>query len=232
MAMLCTGMGVVPRTIAILDAPQVEARPAAESPCLAPPAPAWYTSGMNQPRTTGRAAHPVEFEILGELTDLDLSLLSEERGTKAPAIKRLSERHHALARNLASGMKIGEAAAVCGYDISRVSILKDDPAFVELIKFYGEQVNAQYAGLHEVLAGMSLDAALILRERMEDNPEKIKVAELLEISKMGADRTGHGPSSTQQVNVNVGIGDRLEAARRRIAERDKMIDITPQHAAE
>lgn len=186
---------------------------------------------MEQARTVGRAAKATEFEVLGELTEVDMTLLAEEKGSRAPALKRLSERHHALARHLASGMKIGEAAAVCGYDISRVSILKDDPAFQELIAFYGEQVDAQYAGLHEVLAGMSLDAALILRERMEDSPEKIKVAELLEISKMGADRTGHGPSSTQQVNVNVGIGERLEAARKRVAERQQMIDVTPTREA-
>lgn len=201
-------------------------------PAIASRARVWYMSGMEQVRTVGRASRPVEFEILGELTEVDMTLLSEEKGSKTPALKRLSERHHALARNLASGMKIGEAAAVCGYDISRVSILKDDPAFQELITFYGEQVDAQYAGLHEVLAGMSLDAALILRERMEDTPDKLKTAELLEIMKGGADRTGHGPSSTQQVNVNVGIGDRLEAARKRIAERRNMIDITPQQAAE
>jgi hypothetical protein len=194
---------------------------------------AWYVWWMEHLRTRGRAASAVEFEVIGELTEVDLSLLDEEKGSKTPAVKRLSERHHALARHLAAGLKIGEAAAVCGYDISRVSILKDDPAFKELVKFYTETVDAAYAGMHETLAGMSLDAALLLRERMEDTPEKMKTAELLEVAKLGADRTGHGPSSTQKVDVHIGIGDRLEAARKRIAERDRMIDITPtQEAAE
>lgn len=197
----------------------------AQKPYLAVPAPAWYTSRMDQVRTTGRAPTNVEFDILGELNEVDLTLLSEEKGSKAPAIKRLSERHHALARNLAGGMKIGEAAIVCGYDISRVSILRDDPAFQELIKFYGDQVTQAFVGVQEVLAGMSLDAALILRDRMEENPDKLKTIELLEITKVGADRTGNGPTMTQQLNVNVGIGDRLEAARKRLASRT--IDITP-----
>lgn len=183
---------------------------------------------MEQARTVGRASRPLEFEIIGDLTEVDLTLLNEEKGSKSPAIKRLSERHHALARLIADGMKMGEAGLVVGYDPSRVSILKDDPAFKELVKFYQGEKDKVYFGMHEALAAASKTAVGIIQERLEETPDKVRMAELLEVAKMGADRTGHGPSSTQQVNVNVGIGDRLEAARKRIAERNKMIDITPE----
>lgn len=170
-------------------------------------------------RTTGRAAKPVSATIVRELELGDLALLNEERGTAPSAVKRLSERHHALARSIASGMKPGEAAALTGYDNARVSVLLSDPAFKELVKFYLEDVTRQYAGLHEVMAGMSLDAMLEIRQRLEDEGDKIPIATLLEIGKMGADRTGHGPSSKQEVNVNVNLASRLEEARKRVAQR-------------
>lgn len=179
-------------------------------------------------RTTGRAATPVTAEVLRPLEEADLVLLGEEKGSKPPPLQRLRERHHALARNLASGMSEENAAAICGYDRSRVSILKSDPAFKELLLFYRKEVDAQYVQLHEVLSGMAVDAAVVLRERLEDDPEAIGTKTLIEITKMAADRTGHGPSSKQEVQVNVNLASRLEEARKRIASRT--IDVTPNES--
>lgn len=171
-------------------------------------------------RTRGRAARPVVAECVRELDATDLALLSDEKGSEAPALKRLSERHHALARNLAGGMAPGEAAIVCGYVLSRVSILQDDPAFKELVSFYRRDVEVQYRDLHQRLSGLALDAAEELSARLEDEPEKVSIGQLLEITKMGADRTGHGPqSSTTNVNVNVDLAGRLQRARERVAQR-------------
>lgn len=157
-----------------------------------------------------------------ELDSADIALLQEERGSRAPALKRLSERHHALARCLASGMAEADAAITCGYVGSRVSILKADPAFQELLAFYRQQVDGKYLDMHGVLAGLSLDAAMELRERLEIDIEseakKISVTQLMELTKLGADRTGFGPQSSQ-LNVNVDFADRLKAARERVAAR-------------
>jgi hypothetical protein len=76
--------------------------------------------------------------------------------------------------------------------------------------------------MYEKLAGMSSEAADLLRERMEEFPEEIADGTLLDMVKIGADRSGHGPQSTN-VNVNVNIADRLNAARKRI-EATKQID--------
>lgn len=179
--------------------------------------------GMDLPldiiRTRGRAVKPLEARVVRQMTPADLMLLGEEKGSTAPPIKRLRDRHHALARNLASGMKPGDAAIICGYDPSRVSILLGDPTFRNLVDHYRESVDAQYVQLHETLSGMSLDAALILRERMEDDPDKIKVDQLIDVIKTGADRTGYGPSTKQDVNINVNLADRLQEARKRVASR-------------
>lgn len=157
-----------------------------------------------------------------ELDECDIVLLQEDRGSVAPPLKRLSERHHALARCLASGMSDSEAAITCGYVASRVSILKADPAFIELLAFYRQSVDGKYLDMHGVLAGLSLDAAMELRERLEldisADEKKISVGQLMELTKLGADRTGFGPQSSQ-LNVNVDMAGRLQAARERLAQR-------------
>jgi hypothetical protein len=175
-------------------------------------------------RTRGRAAKPVAATVVRELDTTDLALLQEEKGSVAPAIKRISEKHHSLARMLASGMSSGDAAIYCGYSSSRVSILLDDPAFQELLTYYRADVNAQYRDLHERLSGLALDAAEELHERlvedMQSDEKTLSVNQLMELTKMGADRTGFGPqSSSTNLNVNVDMSGRLKAARERVAAR-------------
>ena len=171
-------------------------------------------------RTRGRAARPVVATVSRELVPADIAALSEEKGSEPTALKRLSDRHHALARNLASGMEPGEAALISGYVVSRVSILQNDPAFKELVNFYRQEVSFQYRDLHERLSGLALDAADELANRLEEEPDKISLGQLLEITKMGADRTGFGPqSSTTNLNVNVDLAGRLQRARERVAQR-------------
>lgn len=171
-------------------------------------------------RTRGRAAKPVSAAVVRALDEADLSLLADEKGSVPAAVKRLSERHHALARNLAGGMAPSEAAIVCGYSLSRVSILQDDPAFKELLHFYREDVKGQYRDLHTRLAGIAADALDVLQDRLEEQPEDLSVGQLIELSKMGADRTGFGPQTSQtNLNVNIDLASRLEAARKRVRER-------------
>lgn len=171
-------------------------------------------------RTRGRAAKAVAAEIVRPLDRTDLALLQEEKGSRAPALVRISERHHALARNLASGMSPSEAGIVSGYSASRVSILQDDPAFRELLEFYRADVQLAYRDLHTRLSGLALDAADELAQRLEESPGDVSIGQLMEITKMGADRTGFGPqSSSTNVNVNVDLAERLEAARKRVSAR-------------
>ncbi len=173
-------------------------------------------------RTRGRAARPIEAAIVRELDSADMVLLASEKGSVPSAIKRLTERHHALARTIANGMPLGEAAILHGYSISRVSILQSDPAFGELLTFYREDAQRPFRDMHNRLAGLSMDAAEELHARLEEDMQsedkKISVGQLMEITKLGSDRTGFGPSSTN-VNVNVELAGRLEAARKRVAMR-------------
>lgn len=173
-------------------------------------------------RVNGQASQPLTAVQVRALDSADIALMAEGRETKPPPLKRLSERHHALARCLASGMEDGDAAITCGYVASRVSILKADPAFQELLVFYRQDVNSKYLDMHGVLAGLSLDAATELRERLEADMQAeektMSTGQLIELTKLGADRTGFGPQASQ-VNINVDLAGRLQAARERVAQR-------------
>lgn len=176
-----------------------------------------------RPRTRGRAAKPLVAVEVRELREADLALLEVERATKAPEIKRLRQRHHSLARLLAAGLKDGEAAAILGYDPSRVSILKADPAFQQLLRHYTEMRDAEFADMHRRMADLGIEAIEELRERVAENPEDVSSALLLEIATKTADRTGYGPVSSTNVNVNLNLAARLEKARKRVTEA-KVID--------
>lgn len=162
-------------------------------------------------------------EVLGELVEDDLKARAKQ---PEPGYKRLSDRHQAVARYVAQGLSNNEIAILTGYTTQTITILKGDRTFQELVSFYKDNIDVQLADLRLHLSGLSIDAIVELRERLETNPEKISMTSLMEMIKMSADRTGHGPASSQQLNVSVNIASRLEAARRRV--QDKIIDITPK----
>lgn len=175
-------------------------------------------------RTSGRAKAELFAEIEDAISDADVASLQEERGVTAPQIVKLRERHHALARLIAEGKKPGEAALIARYSQSRVSILMNDPAFLELIMHYKEVVNREFVDFQRKLAELGVDAATVLQERLEDAPDDLSDALLLRLVEVSADRTGHGPSAKTEVNVRIGLAERLSAARHRQAQ---MRDITP-----
>lgn len=183
--------------------------------------------GGMQLRTTGRASKPVEAELEQHLTKEDLDSLLEERGTKPPEIKEMRERHHNLARLIAEGKKPGEAATIARYTLSRVSILMTSPAFQDLVAHYREMVEDQYIGFNAQLAALGVDAANIISERLEDNPDEVTMGALLQLVTISADRTGHGPSQKTEVNIKIGLADRLMQARSRAQVAQSPRDITP-----
>lgn len=177
-------------------------------------------------RTTGRAT-TLTYAVGAALQASDLELLKTEKGSKAPAVKKLRERHHALARGLAEGMSPSECSAVFGYSASRISILQSDTAFQELIVFYSEAVRERYLDGHTAMKELHLDAAEEIRERLEDDPEGFSVGQLVDLMKVTADRTGFGPSTHSTVEVKHGLADRLDKARARLDAKRNIIDVTP-----
>lgn len=138
----------------------------------------------------GRPPARLEVEYVRDLTEADLELFASLPAfSTPPALKRLTERHHALARLLAAGTPEGEAALILNYDVSRVSILKNSPAFQDLLALYRSEVNREFASVLDHMAGISRDALVILRDRMEENEDRFSNNELMKIATDFTDRT-------------------------------------------
>lgn len=169
------------------------------------------------PSLIGRATKVLTAEVMRELTASDVALLGTERGIKPSHIARLSERHHALARCLASGLSVADACAITGYTPSRVSILKGDPSFEELIAFYQTDKAELVQDLGQRMLLNAREAAAILAEKLEDEPAAFHPDTLLDIQKAGADRNGFGPQSkSTHLHVHANLADRLKSARQRV----------------
>lgn len=137
-------------------------------------------------------------------------------GVQPVNIKALRHTHHRLAQMLAVGVDETVAAKLCNYSVSRVSILKADPAFAELLATYSEDVKEEWADFVATAANLSMDFLQELQRKLDENPEAFTPASILEAIKVLADRTGHAPiTKTQNVNVNVNLGDKLRLARER-----------------
>lgn len=185
--------------------------------------------GLETIKLIGRESKNIDAELVRELDEADLSQLTRDRGVQKPkqlsSLTMLSERHRNLARLLAMGKPAWECAIITGYTESRISILKSDPAMQNLIKHYSEEKDIVYVQAHEKMAQVASTALDVLQDRLED-PEhvaKMSDGQLLQIVEVAADRSGMGPSSKSEVNVNVNIADRLEAARKR-AQEARMIE--------
>lgn len=155
----------------------------------------------------------VKVSLAREIDDADLEIL-RPASQAGSGLKRLRDTHHGLARLIAVGISNVEASSITGYTPSYISTLKNDPAFQELVQFYRSNLTVVQGDLHQRMTGLSLAFVEELRDRLETAPESMTNDFVLDALKVLADRTGHAPVS-KNINVNVDLAGRLEAARRR-----------------
>lgn len=181
-------------------------------------------------------ASPIEIHDVRMLSRADLTVLAQPRPT--PAVQTLRDSHHGLARAVASGLSNAECAQVTGYSIQRVSILRQDPAFKELVAHKRAMIDAEFASagdpVIDYLKGNALKAAKMLSDKLDEAEEEGKflpVRDLLGIAELGFDRTGYGKVN-KNLNVNVDFASNLENARRRTeaARTARVIEAGGSHA--
>ena len=175
-----------------------------------------------------------QVEGVRALTEEELGMISDpaREMTKPPPRKRIRERHHFLARLLASGHTQRAAATIANYNEVTVSILMQDTAFTLLVEHYRKNADAEFLDLQTKLYAISSEALDELDARLEEEPEKLTNGQLIELAKMGADRSGHGPTTTQNTNVNIGMADRLSRGRERVLEAKRAAAIAISSDAE
>lgn len=169
------------------------------------------------PRLGGRAARPLSARFVSDLGESDIALLASERGTAPPTIQKLRDRHHALARCLADGFTDAEASAVTGYDPSRISILKGDPTFKELVAHYRDVKESAFADFQDRASTVANMALTRLAEAFEDESDPPSPAFALSVASTLGDRTGNAPvQRSVSVSASIDLGARLRAARTRL----------------
>ena len=172
---------------------------------------------VSELRMKGRATKPLHTAQVRELVEEDLPKLEIEKGVKPPPLAKISQRHHQLAKEVASGKTLVECAVLTGYSGGRISILLSDDAFIELVTYYQSKVEETFIDRHQMLSDLAIDATRTLHRRLDDEPDDFSIGQLMDIVVKTSDRTGHGPATTStNINIGVNMADRLQAARERV----------------
>jgi hypothetical protein len=152
-----------------------------------------------------RRSQPLEFQILRELGEEDLPQLlnPEPTGVGVSKIKELKQGHHHLAQVLAQGIPQVKASLMTGYSMNRISVLKNDPAFAELLDFYRTNQEIKFAEVTERKARLGISMLDELQNRLEDDPEKFTNRELLDGTEMLLRADGNGGAAQPAVNLSV-----------------------------
>lgn len=169
----------------------------------------------------GRPGKEVAVEVIRELTSADLALIGTGPA-KVTSLKKIRDSHHNIARLLAEGKSNAEVSEVTGYGQSRISVLKGDPAFQDLISHYRKDVDlAQsiaFADNAMKMASINGDFLDELQDRLDNQPEAFSPDTILDAIKVLSDRTGLGAQSrSTNVNINLDYAGRVAAGRQRVS---------------
>ncbi len=174
--------------------------------------------GIDTAELRGRRQKQMSAIAVRPLQEADLAVLAagNRQTTPVRSVQRLRDRHHAVARLLAAGKTNNEVSIMTGMDPGRISVLRSDPSFKQLVEDYRAIETGQEAAFIERLQMLGMTAVEELQDRLENSEEPVPIQTLLEVSKFAADRTGHGPVTKQlSTNVNVELSGRLASARKR-----------------
>lgn len=151
------------------------------------------------PSARGKRATPIVLEYVRDLNegDLEMILNPPPKGIETSPLMKLRNTHHQLARLMAEGRPQAECSLITGYCPSRISILKNDPAFKELVAYYQTQAEAVYLNVHERLAALGMSTIEELQERLESDPERFTNKELMDLGELLLDRTVAPPKGVK-----------------------------------
>jgi hypothetical protein len=174
---------------------------------------------------------PLGLDIIGECRELTTTDIEERTTVERPKLTRLRDSHHTLARLIGAGLSTEQASLQTGYTPQRIYTLKNDPTFQNLVAFYRRSRDEARLELEARYLLIANDAAQLIHEQILDEPEEVSMSQALAVFESFADRAGMGPTAKSiSKNINLNIGDRLDAARRRTAPQENAS--TPQENAE
>lgn len=168
-------------------------------------------------------------------TDADGNVVSLPPRAPLPAdelfdVQRIRERHHSVARLVASGLQHSVVAKITRYTEAYLSVLLKAPAMRELIGHYKTRHDAAAGIVGEQLRTLSMTSVEELQRRINDAPDSVATSELTAIAKLGLDRSGHGPSSSKQIKHEHHVVDYAELRRLNEEARNEQAFIDPTEA--
>jgi hypothetical protein len=146
--------------------------------------------------------------------------LDEVQGVKrgsVPAVKRFRDSHHRMAQLFACGLKTKEVAELTGYSLARVSTLRGNPAFDDLVDqkrgLDEVEIRDGMQAYYQIILENGLKAERKLADKLDDDDEteELSVRELISISRDSADRVGLS-KRTVQTNISVDFAQMLDRA--------------------
>jgi hypothetical protein len=147
-------------------------------------------------------------------------------------LTRVTQRHRSLAQAVArNGDKVTlkQIALEHGIIPSTLYRLCQDLTFKEMVAHFRADLEMELQDAEErmvILRDSSID---VLQARLDEDPDSFTVGQLTQLMTLTADRTGLGPSSKTDVNVNVGFAQRLNQARTRARQIEvEARDVTPK----
>jgi hypothetical protein len=188
------------------------------------------------PPGKGRRPAPLFYNVTRHLNEADIAeLWNHQRDNTGPKIKTLRYNHHVLAKAVAAGKSGIECANLTGMAANYISILKNDPAFQELVSFYADEMNELYVDVHQRMATLGTSILEELTDRFEADPDKFTKRELLDMFTAMADRsipTAKGGPAPQQAIVagpNGGLALQINFVSPQ-GDSPKTIDLAPTQA--
>ena len=182
----------------------------------------------------------LHMEVVRELTAEDLRALRTPAACASgpPPLQKLRASHHQQAKLLAEGKKIVEVAAIVGVTPERIHQLQHDPAFIELVAYYQDQIMSAALDDARRVQGKLVDIAEMavdeLSERLEDEGARkaMPIGELRKIAEMGLDRTVAPPKATSSAPppptaITLNFGSAIANLGPQ-SQHSATIDITPE----
>ncbi len=186
----------------------------------------------------GVIAKPPRILAVRVLVREDLARLKNEKRV-VPRVKSFRDTHHRLARLCAAGLRNEEILQRTGFSYMRLSTLKMDPAFRELIAQYRGKVDAAFVQSQDEFFETATSNMLRAERQVEDHLDRaddegelIPLKTLLAITSDRADRFGYS-KKTINTNINLDFAKRMEqmmAARGQAAVIDAKANPPPARA--
>lgn len=127
----------------------------------------------------------LEIIVIRELTPDDVLAAAEGSSVAGPtSLASIKHAHHRIAQLLVEGASSAKVSLLTGYSPSYVARLQGDPAFRELLAYYGSQAEVIHVDVLERMKVAGLSALDELTQRLEAAPGEWTKKDLMEFTKL------------------------------------------------